>query len=415
MTMPTLYLDLNRAEFTQQLVGMIGRGGVDLQTAVTTAVKAGISRNLDQLVAAGICLRYGFKNGGQSRILSLKEAVEHNGFDFWYLDTQIDCPLGTTISDRDVCRPTGMQWLPIDYGSGVQRTFQFKRTTMKTRERYEIRILHPQIPGGLLGSVLQHFQRECPCSDKHLTPIPAGVWEWRQAFGCVICGRSFLCECFRTAVQKAVESEKEQACGVDGTDLEELHKFIDKEYSAVYRPRICHLCTGRPSNLLYCSPIYGSPVKVRYGAYMQKFAIAESLSPHDAENRVRDILGLPRIGEGWISETQLFRLLELFFSDYEVIREAHTDWLGSQRLDFFIPALSLAIEYQGEQHFKPVERFGGQAAFRESQLRDARKRRLCKENGVRLVYFTYTEDLTVEAVQKRLKRFLPPATVRGRS
>ena len=414
--MPTLYLDINPAEFTQQLVGMLARGGVDLQTAVTTAVKAGISRNLDQLVAAGICLRYRFKNGGQSRILSLKEAVEHNGLDFWYLDTQIDCPLGTTISESDVCRPTGMQWLPIDYGSGVQRTFKFKRTTMKTRERYEIQILHPQISAALLGSVLQHFQKDCTCSDKHLMPIRAGVWEWRQAFGCVICGRSFLCECFRTAVQRAVESEKQQVCcDADQKDLEELHKFIDKEYSAQYRPRICHLCTGKPSNLLYCLPMYGSPVKVRYGAYMQKFAIADNLSPRDGENRVRDILGLPRMGEGWINETQLFRLLELFFSDYEVIREARTDWLGSQRLDFLIPALSLAIEYQGEQHFKPVERFGGQSAFRESQLRDARKRRLCTENGLRLVYFTYTEDLTVEAVEKRLRRFLPAATVKDRS
>jgi hypothetical protein len=153
--------------------------------------------------------------------------------------------------------------------------------------------------------------------------------------------------------------------------------------------------------------MYGSAIKVRYGAYIEKFAIAEDLSARDAENKVRDILGVPRIGEGWINETQLFKLVKMLFADYEVVREARTDWLGSQRIDIFIPALSVAIEYQGEQHFRPVALFGGEAGLREAQLRDKRKRKLCKENGVGLVYFKHTEDLSVEQVEKRLKQFLP--------
>jgi hypothetical protein len=409
-TMHALRLDIDETGFKQQLVAILTSGGVDLQNAVTRAIKTGISHNLEQLVAAGICLRYGFKNGGQSRILSLKEAVERNGFDFWYLDIQIDFLPGTDISERDVSRPLGIRWLPIDYGSGVRKTFKFKRITMKTRERYEIQILHPQIPAKLLGTVLQHFQKECPCSLKHLMPIPAEVWEWRQAFGCVICGKSFLCDCFRTAIEKAADSEKQQlCCDADDPDFEELNRFIDREWSVHYRLGICHLCTGKPSNLLYCSPIYGSAVKVRYGAYIEKFAIADGLSPRDAENKVRDILRIPRVGEGWVSETQLFNLVKLLFSDYEVIREARLDWLGSQRLDFFIPTLSLAIEYQGEQHFRPVERFGGEAGFQGAQLRDRRKRKLCKENGVKLVYFTYAQELSVERVEQRLRQFLPVA------
>jgi hypothetical protein len=153
--------------------------------------------------------------------------------------------------------------------------------------------------------------------------------------------------------------------------------------------------------------MYGSIVKVHYGAYIEKFAISESISAHDAENKVREVLGVPRIGEGWISETQLFNLVRMLFADYEILREARTDWLGNQRLDIFIPNLSLAIEYQGEQHFKPVERFGGQAAFHEGQQRDKRKRQLCKKNGVELVYFTHAENLSAEWVEKKLSRFLP--------
>lgn len=407
-TMPKLYLDIDEAEFTDQLVAMLTQGGVSLHHAVATAVKTGISRNLDRLVAAGTCLRYGFKNGGQSRIRSLKEAAEHDGFDYWYLDIQIDLLPGSEVSERDVSRPSGLEWLAIDYGSGVQKAFKFKRVTMKTRERYEIQILHPRISAKFFEAVLQHFPKECPCSSRHLMPVPVGVWEWRQTFGCVICGKSFLCECFRTAMKKSAESEKQKiCCGADDPEFGKLIRFIDKEWSAHYRSNICHLCTGKPSNLLYCIPMYGSAVKVRYGAYIEKFAIAEGLSSRDAENKVRDILQLPRIGEGWISETQLFRLVQLFFSNYEVVREARPDWLGNQRLDFFIPALSLAIEYQGEQHFMSVERFGGERGLHNAKLRDRRKRQLCKENGVRLVYFTYAEELSVERVEKKLRQFLP--------
>jgi hypothetical protein len=153
--------------------------------------------------------------------------------------------------------------------------------------------------------------------------------------------------------------------------------------------------------------MYGSAIKVRYGAYIEKFAIAEDLSARDAENKVRDILGVPRIGEGWINETQLFKLVKLLFADYEVLREARLDWLGGQRIDIFIPALSVAIEYQGEQHFRPVALFGGEAGFREAQVRDKRKRQLCKENCVKLIYFTHAEELSVERVERRLKQFLP--------
>lgn len=61
-------------------------------------------------------------------------------------------------------------------------------------------------------------------------------------------------------------------------------------------------------------------------------------------------------------------------------------------LDFYLPQYKCAIECQGEQHFKPVnfgcgvekakERFQGQLE------RDSRKRRLCEENGVRLLYYS---------------------------
>ncbi len=46
----------------------------------------------------------------------------------------------------------------------------------------------------------------------------------------------------------------------------------------------------------------------------------------------------------------------------------------------------MAIEFQGEQHDKPIEFFGGEKAFQETKERDARKRNLCEQNGVYLIY-----------------------------
>jgi hypothetical protein len=326
--------DIDEAAFKEQLAAMLAHGGVALQSAISTAIKTRISQKLEQLVAAGTCLRYGFKNGAQSRIFSLKEAAEHDGFDFWYFDIQIDLRPGIILSQREVLQPSVMIWLPIDYGSGVLRTIKFKHITMKTRERYQIQILHPRVPSKVLQAVLEHFDKDCPCSSQHLRPVPMEVYEWRQPFGCVLCGKRYFCDCFRSAIEKSHENE-------------DFSVANSQKHPVHYRAGICHLCTGKPSSLFYCSSMYGSAVKVRYGAYIEKFAIAESLSARDAENKVRDILEIPRIGEGWIGETQLFKLVRLFFADFEVTREARTNWLGNQRLDIFIPALSLAIEYQG--------------------------------------------------------------------
>lgn len=67
-------------------------------------------------------------------------------------------------------------------------------------------------------------------------------------------------------------------------------------------------------------------------------------------------------------------------------------WLGKQSLDFYLPDKNIAIECQGIQHFKPLKAFGGESAFSDCVKRDIRKNRLCKENGVKLIYIINKED-----------------------
>ncbi|MEK7484266.1 MAG: hypothetical protein AABZ60_08035, partial [Planctomycetota bacterium] len=106
---------------------------------------------------------------------------------------------------------------------------------------------------------------------------------------------------------------------------------------------------------------------------------------NDAENHIRNKLGLPRIGEGWISETIAFYTLKNALPNELIIQHAKPTWLGRQHLDIFLPKRGIAIEFQGEQHFRPVEFFGGLATFEANLERDKRKRELCKANNCRLI------------------------------
>ena len=68
-------------------------------------------------------------------------------------------------------------------------------------------------------------------------------------------------------------------------------------------------------------------------------------------------------------------------------------WLKKQSLDFFLPDFNSGIECQGEQHFKPVD-FGNKGSefanemFIVNKKRDVEKYEKCKENDVKLFYFT---------------------------
>lgn len=69
--------------------------------------------------------------------------------------------------------------------------------------------------------------------------------------------------------------------------------------------------------------------------------------------------------------------------------------LGLQRLDFYLPKYNIAIECQGEQHFKPVD-FGGlgekwaRDIFEINTRRDKKKLNNCLNNGIKVFY--YFED-----------------------
>jgi hypothetical protein len=122
----------------------------------------------------------------------------------------------------------------------------------------------------------------------------------------------------------------------------------------------------------------------------------------EAENEVRAARGIAAVGEGWISETELLYRVRELLPKIDVLAHGKPKWLGRQHLDVWIPSMNVGIEYHGVQHFRPVEFFGGEEAFRRVQERDQRKRKLCSENGVRLIEIIYDQDLDDESLRSLL-------------
>lgn len=102
----------------------------------------------------------------------------------------------------------------------------------------------------------------------------------------------------------------------------------------------------------------------------------------------------------WQSEFLLYSIVHESFPDAEY--QYYAKWLGTQSLDIFIPTLNVGIEYQGMQHYEPIEFFGGERAFKRNQERDARKRKLCEENGIKLIEWPCKEAITKTNLEHHL-------------
>lgn len=125
------------------------------------------------------------------------------------------------------------------------------------------------------------------------------------------------------------------------------------------------------------------------------------------QNKFRISKGVPKIGEGWISETELFYKIKEYFSSIEVKQHGRTKWLGKQHIDIWIPKYRIGIEYQGEQHQKPIDFFGGEEGFKNNIERDDRKKRLFKENNSSLieVFPNYNFDDVIKEIEGCIKSF----------
>ena len=75
--------------------------------------------------------------------------------------------------------------------------------------------------------------------------------------------------------------------------------------------------------------------------------------------------------------------------------------------DFYIPSLNIAIEYDGEDHYKINKRSKNESyerafnRFIEGKIRDTIKTIYCKENNIKLIRIAYTEYNNIEKILEK--------------
>lgn len=97
------------------------------------------------------------------------------------------------------------------------------------------------------------------------------------------------------------------------------------------------------------------------------------------------------------SEYKLYSLLKEKYPNKTIVRQYYNkEMFGLKKLDFLIKEDNIAIEYQGSQHFKPVKIYGGYNGFLDLCRRDKEKYEECKNNGIKLFYFTFEKNIITE-------------------
>tara|TARA_B100001758_G_scaffold150847_1_gene129971 strand:+ start:311 stop:1147 length:837 start_codon:yes stop_codon:yes gene_type:complete len=74
---------------------------------------------------------------------------------------------------------------------------------------------------------------------------------------------------------------------------------------------------------------------------------------------------------------------------------------GKLRCDFYLPEKNVVIEYNGEQHYKPNEFYGGKKGFELTQKRDKLKKEYCLNNGIDFLEIKFSDD-----IETKLKIYL---------
>ena len=99
--------------------------------------------------------------------------------------------------------------------------------------------------------------------------------------------------------------------------------------------------------------------------------------------------GCFKCNQSWM-EREICSLLDKNNIKYE--QEKTFEWLKRESfnlfLDFYLPDYNIAIECQGEQHFKPIDFYGGEKKFERVIENDLLKINLCNEHNIKILHKT---------------------------
>jgi len=109
-------------------------------------------------------------------------------------------------------------------------------------------------------------------------------------------------------------------------------------------------------------------------------------------------LGLSKIPYG---EKKIIKVLENENIDY-IHQYKFEDCININKLifDFYLPKLNTCIEFDGKQHFEPIDFFGGQESFDKLKVRDKIKNDYCFNKNIKMIRISYEDINIVEKIIK---------------
>jgi len=287
----------------------------------------------------------------------------------------------------------GNYTVSIDSEEGVNIVGYTFDISARKRKSY-ICLLGVHFDYELLSSIFAAYLDNCTHPTDSLDEIRINTAFFPVTFICRRCGKILTCSCFE--------------------DYLDIHNGLTVCRNDVeVKSNICHLCTGNiPTQLYPCSPT-PSTFLIRYMPYHYlvslrkygRFVFSQDKEYKNIENEVRELFGYPKIGESWITETLLYKMIRVLFPSLDVLYHYRGAELEGLEIDIWIPKLRVGIEYQGVQHYKVVEHWGGEEGLMKRIVNDQKKKHICNSLGYKLIEFHYDETLTEEVVVKRLKKF----------
>lgn len=245
----------------------------------------------------------------------------------------------------------------------------------------------------LLLPIFKDFLIGCVHPEDSLDEIRIDAAFFPVTFICRRCGKILTCSCFQGYL--------------------DIKNGLTVKNDIEVKNSICHLCTGNIPNQEYpCSPM-PSAFLIKYMPYHYLFSLkkhgrfisSQDKEYREIENEVREAFEYPKIGEKWISETMLYKIVQVLFPSLEVVHHYRGKELEGLEIDVWIPKLKIGIEYQGIQHFNVIKHWGGEDGLRKRKENDEKKKKICKSLGYKLIEFRHDENLTEEKLKKKLEIF----------
>ena len=329
------------------------------------------------------------------------------GYFTWYPEVQFATPKSDILEITEV-ESAGFDLGYIKYGGGTERQFMYRRKELKSQVNHTVRFNKLTIPSGVFSQAIRIVAQFNPIKQPYIANLTVGCNNFVDdriegfravAFDHVITGERRFCRCHFKAHAAMISDAKERKSSYVPDSWP--HSVIDLLEHATYTDGLCHFCVSERHGQDALFEWYGSQIQRHFEPYIDLLVRSKDMDIRTAKAEARRRLSISR----WIREDELFRLIKILFPTKRILREATPRWLGQQRLDIYLPELELAIEHQGEQHYRPIGAFGGEQAFTKTLERDKRKRALCQENGITVVDIRFDAPLTISNLRSQLIRW----------